>query len=1551
MEMAEDWGEERRAQPRSSVERIEPSRGCTKESVAAEAAFRELQELEREKEEQRCPSLRHVDLREEADAAPLDESTSLRPRVLREARSRLLQRKTSKELLDEEDGSRKDFSGEEESCFSPLSCLLEDLHTILGLLKEIDGNVGLGSGFSKPNEQGQTMGRCQRPNLRPVPTSWYHDCEEQGSVTRAPDHSEVEVIDYNGFYKVRQELLKRGERFKQYFEPSHFLKFPRDPAGRIAIVPFFTFVVRRVPFVSDDRCRSPEPVNLSQTRVQLSYYDALGCGYLREKDPPRIVADIECWCDSLLAIFEPRLVWLPEHGQTDYGQFQKRGDSEHALILSRVPGIDPKRTGRVRIRDLLSSPILPELYELRQEHPLGDAEHNWFSMQSALKAQANGMLSRNELARFGSGMLTDVFIDRVFEEYQTYRDAETGEREMDRHGTIPLLRHRIQDYKTFLDFVLAMENKGTPQAVRYFWKLLDIHHTGCIDGFVINYFFRAIVKVLRQIKGSEIASVDDVKDEIFDMVRTGIITLDDLLHCSQGGTVLSGLPSGLPVQLPSAKWRERVRVGVYAWIFEWSMLFDAAAFWLYDNRESLLMEQDGFLVKVPTSMSDEVVGRHGPDPPFDPVMSRAALSLERNRVPPGAPSVSKMMNSIILILIASERCLGGCGFRFDVTRLQAISLPSLFPNAQGGNVWGGLEKRAWRTVGYPSETLRRNETEQRFDDSTAVRRQKSIKRTPSQLLLEKQQAGVGIWWPELIQFWDLEFSLVQSMLAKPKWGALGRLEPVAVAWSLITGFQDLARFSNHTTCGDPKTSESSVVPVDQPLFRQTVPAYPVAGTQPVPPPASVHPPVVAFVEFEGLQTYETMVTLRNQDNVARRVKVCPPDSPFFEWESSVLMGLALCHLRLLPARRVAKGGTVASSDVSRDKALAFGAWMSCTIAPGMEVSYVVRFKPDARIDYSYDLKVVQSSDLGIASRSLLVECGEVTEREEFSVPIRASGGSALLDFPDVGRPDVRDVIDFGDECIVGYQVNCANCERTVLVRNVGDRASKLLCRTTEPFSIDVPDGFLEEGASCQVSVFFTPSRAERYECDLQIKYGELEAVATLRGQARNAEVSLSHSLLLIEDTYVGLESQGVVTIRNDSDVPIDFSWRLFSSTVEEAQHRLALHRQLKTEEMDELLYMQQANLSEDEESESGSDGERRRVRRERKVTKLLGRKYDSIMKAVEEDPMLFRDAIFKIEPLCGRLWPQTQVTCACCFLPKDALVYCATAFLSAVGQEDRAPLVLKGLGIGPKATFSYDELDVGNVFVESAHRYEVQLLNQGDIEFDFRLVHREGKFAPRFKFTPDHGTIAVGGQCEIVVDFKPKELGPFHEAVTLAFRGTSVRPKFRGPERAQHAGHRGVGRKVPGPTVTFDPDRSNLRQRQNPSPDTLYTSTFRGLMEIGELRVPCYYTLTVKGDEAPPNNEFEIIPSRGTLLPNCAQRIQVDFISQTEKKYDMRLSVDLEGVGKELLSIPMFAQCAVPTVSFEPHGCLNYGDVFIRYPFHQSLYLHNTSATRSRCGD
>ena len=53
------------------------------------------------------------------------------------------------------------------------------------------------------------------------------------------------------------------------------------------------------------------------------------------------------------------------------------------------------------------------------------------------------MLSKSELLKYGTGTLTPAFIDRVFQECLTYE----GE----------------MDYKTYLDFVLALENRKDPQ--------------------------------------------------------------------------------------------------------------------------------------------------------------------------------------------------------------------------------------------------------------------------------------------------------------------------------------------------------------------------------------------------------------------------------------------------------------------------------------------------------------------------------------------------------------------------------------------------------------------------------------------------------------------------------------------------------------------------------------------------------------------------------------------------------------------------------------------------------------------------------------------------------------------------------------------------------------------------------------------------------------------------------------------------------------------------------------------------------------------------------
>jgi hypothetical protein len=46
------------------------------------------------------------------------------------------------------------------------------------------------------------------------------------------------------------------------------------------------------------------------------------------------------------------------------------------------------------------------------------------------------------------------------------------------------------DYKTYLDFVLSLENKHEPQALQYLFRFLDIKHQGYLDTFTLFYFFK-----------------------------------------------------------------------------------------------------------------------------------------------------------------------------------------------------------------------------------------------------------------------------------------------------------------------------------------------------------------------------------------------------------------------------------------------------------------------------------------------------------------------------------------------------------------------------------------------------------------------------------------------------------------------------------------------------------------------------------------------------------------------------------------------------------------------------------------------------------------------------------------------------------------------------------------------------------------------------------------------------------------------------------------------------------------------------------------------------
>lgn len=62
----------------------------------------------------------------------------------------------------------------------------------------------------------------------------------------------------------------------------------------------------------------------------------------------------------------------------------------------------------------------------------------------------------------------------------------------------------------------------------------------------------------------------------------------------------------------------------------------------------------------------------------------------------------------------------------------------------------------------------------------------------------------------------------------------------------------------------------------------------------------------------------------------------------------------------------------------------------------------------------------------------------------------------------------------------------------------------------------------------------------------------------------------------------------------------------------------------------------------------------------------------------------------------------------------------------------------------------------------------------------------------------------------------------------------------------------------------------------------------------------------------------------------------------TSQVYEYYITVDVEGVGQELLSIPLKADCQVPAVELESKD-LAYGECFVRFHEPRTLVLVNTS--------
>ena len=221
----------------------------------------------------------------------------------------------------------------------------------------------------------QELGRQARARLREKMSNLvlqHMELEQMWGLLKrhaSPPHQPTdERINWDDFSQIAEAMPQRAA--ESYFSAKHFVLFDLDAYGRIPIVHFFQWAMRKN--------------ELMRTRAELELYDSGGDGWLTENDLQQYVEDLLPRLPALTGLLEA------------FVHFYKVTAVRKFFFF-----LDARRRGRIAIKEVLCSPILQELLDLRRpDLSADDLRSNWFSQESAaqvyddyltLDADQNGM--------------------------------------------------------------------------------------------------------------------------------------------------------------------------------------------------------------------------------------------------------------------------------------------------------------------------------------------------------------------------------------------------------------------------------------------------------------------------------------------------------------------------------------------------------------------------------------------------------------------------------------------------------------------------------------------------------------------------------------------------------------------------------------------------------------------------------------------------------------------------------------------------------------------------------------------------------------------------------------------------------------------------------------------------------------------------------------------------------------------------------------------------------------------------------------------------------
>lgn len=330
----------------------------------------------------------------------------------------------------------------------------------------------------------------------------------------------------------------------------------------------------------------------------------------------------------------------------------------------------------------------------------------------------------------------------------------------------------------------------------------------------------------------------------------------------------------------------------------------------------------------------------------------------------------------------------------------------------------------------------------------------------------------------------------------------------------------------------------------------------------------------------------------------------------------------------------------------------------------MSLQCVVRFCSQVDQDQDHVLTVVTDSGL-------------------FDIPLTALASRPLVNFPDY--------IELSETLV---RVPCKKC---IYVRNIGKIPAVFNLECEKPFSVSPDKCIIDIGEIAMITVEFQIDSVGDFFKYLSVQFESGEKIhIDLFASSKNGSIWLSNNKICMDDTYIGLKRQRIISLYNDSESTITFSWNKFETLQTD---RTELERM--KEKFNEVKNLETLHCKTLEYNEVITESDH---------SKVYSRILTDEISLVSPNDLRFSNKSFEIHPMGGELWPKGRCDITVTFTPDVSGERNCTAFCDVTGRDARLPLFLNGHGLGPTIKLNLRSLDIGPVFLGSHQSYEVRNL-------------------------------------------------------------------------------------------------------------------------------------------------------------------------------------------------------------------------------------------------